>query len=271
MSVALYITENWLAENASLTPGGEVHLPASSRLTPAARDVLNDRNMRIRYTDDVGRVFVDAVEADNEHREPRQQVHPLTSSATHESAHCLLCQQVVGKKPEALTHLNATTMVVKSDARIAFRGRVDSAIAHAVLLQTEWLTTSAPATAQRMLADIRAALGNVLRSETLGEPMPAIAMGEFDEAQLHALSHDPLKYLGHDHIVPAIEHGLTVARLNLLRTVIREAEVAGAHAFIDKDFSISRGDILQALNRLSSAVYVLMLISWTHEKSGRNS
>lgn len=268
MSVPLYITENWLAENASLTPGGEVRLPASSRLTPAARDVLNDRNIRIRYTDDVGRVFVDAVEPDNE---PRQQVHPLTSSATHESAHCLLCQQVVGKKPEALTHLNATTMVAKNDVRIAFRGRVDSAIAHAVLLQSEWLAASAPAVAQRMLADIRAALGNVLRSETLGEPMPAIIMGEFDEAQLHALSHNPLKYLGHDHIVPAIEHGLSVARLNLLRTVIREAEVAGAQAFISKDFSISRGDVLQALNRLSSAVYVLMLISWTHEKSGRNS
>ena len=66
---------------------------------------------------------------------------------------------------------------------------------------------------------------------------------------------------------PAPANG--VARLNLLRTVIREAEVAGAQAFIDKDFSVSRGDVLQALNRLSSAVYVLMLISWTHEKSGR--
>ena len=139
------------------------------------------------------------------------------------------------------------------------------------MLQTEWLAAGAPAAAQRMLADIRAALGNVLRSETLDEPMPAIVMGEFDEAQIHALSHNPLKYLGHDHIVPAIEHGVNVARLNLLRTVIREAEVAGAQAFIDKDFSVSRGDVLQALNRLSSAVYVLMLISWTHEKSGRPS
>ena len=268
MNTALFITESWLAENASLTPGGELRLPASSRLTPAARDLLNARSIRIRYSDEAGRVFVDAAEQGSE---ARQQVHPLTSSASHESAHCLLCQQVVGKKPEALTHLNATTLVAKNDARIAFRGRVDSAIAQAVLLQTEWLAASAPAAAQRMLADIRAALGNVLRSETLDEPMPAIVMGEFDEAQIHALSHNPLKYLGHDHIVPAIEHGVNVARLNLLRTVIREAEVAGAQAFIDKDFSISRGDVLQALNRLSSAVYVLMLISWTHEKSGRPS
>jgi ethanolamine utilization cobalamin adenosyltransferase len=266
MAATLYITESWLAENASLTAGGEVHLPADSRLTPAARDLLGDRKIRIRYMDELGRVFVDGAAADT-----LQQVHPLTSSATHETAHCLLCQQAVGKKPDALTHLDASTLVAKNDPRIAFRGRLDSAIAHAVLLQTQWQAEAMATTLQRMLADIRAALGNVLRCETLGEPMLPIAMGDFDEAQIHALSHNPLKHLGHDHIVPAIEHGLTVARLNLLRTAIREAEVAGAQAFIGNDFSISRGDLLQALNRLSSAVYVLMLISWNHQKSGNNS
>lgn len=268
MAATLFISENWLIENASLSNGGEVRLPASSRLTPAARDVLNDRHIRIRYTDEVGRVFVDADKLD---ANVRQRVHPLTSNATREIAHCLLCQQQVSNKPEVLTHLDATTLVAKNDVRIAFRGRVDSAIAHAVLLQADWQENSIHATLQRMLADIRSALGNVLRSETLGEPMPPIAMGEFDEAQIHALSHEPLKHLGHDHIVPAIEHGMTVARLNLLRTAIREAELAGAQAFVDKDFSVDRGDVLQALNRLSSAVYVLILISWTHERSGKNS
>jgi ethanolamine utilization cobalamin adenosyltransferase len=98
--------------------------------------------------------------------------------------------------------------------------------------------------------------------------MPAIVMGEFDEAQIHAISHNPLKHLGHDHIVPAVEHGATVARLNVLRTAVREAEVAGAQAFIDERFAVSRGDVLRALNRLSSAVYVLMLITLRHEKPG---
>ena len=40
MSVPFFITESWLAENAVLTAGGEVRLPANSRLTPAARDAL---------------------------------------------------------------------------------------------------------------------------------------------------------------------------------------------------------------------------------------
>lgn len=268
MAAAPYITENWLAENVNLASGSEVRLPAASRLTPAARDVLNARRIRIRYSDEVGRVFIDAQGTDEK---TRQQVHPLTSSAIREAAHCLLCKQIVDKKPEALTHLNATTFVAKNDVRIVFRGRVDSAIAQAVLLQAEWQSTSVPGSLQKMLADIRAGLGNVLRSETLGDPMPAIAMGEFDEVQIHAISHNPLKHMGHDHIVPTVEHGLDVARLNLLRAVIREAEVAGAQAFIKTDFSIDRADVLQALNRLSSAVYVLMLFCRTHQNSGKKS
>lgn len=268
MNAPQFITETWLTEHLSLTAGGEVHLPASSRLTPAARDMLNARKIRIRYSDEVGRTFVDTADGN---AEKRQQVHPLTSSASRETAHCLLCQQTVGKKPEALTHLNASTLVAKNDPRIVFRGRVDSAIAQTVLLQTLWQAEAHDAAAQRMLADIRAALGNVLRSETLGEPMPAVAMGEFDEAQIHTVSHNPLKHLGHDHIVPALEHGLNVARLNQLRTAVREAELAGAQTFIERDFSVSRSDVLQALNRLSSAIYVLMLITWSHKKSGGQS
>ena len=38
------------------------------------------------------------------------------------------------------------------------------------------------------------------------------------------------------------------------------------NVLIGRDFSITRGDLLQALNRLSSAVYVLMLVCLTQEK-----
>ena len=266
MATPRYITEDWLAHNAKLVAGSEIRLPADCRLTPAAHDLIKLKRVRVRYTDEAGRTFVDTEKAAGDDKDQRQQVHPLTSRAGHEAAHCLLCQQTVGKKPDALTHLNATTFVAKNDPRIAFRGRVDSAIAQALLIQAQWQQENAAPARQTMLADIRSALGDVLRCEALDEPMRAIALGELDEAQIHAYSHNPLKYLGHDHIVPALEHGLTVARLNVLRTAIRETEVAGAQAFIGRDFSIARGDLLQALNRLSSAVYVLMLVCLTQEK-----
>lgn len=82
-------------------------------------------------------------------------------------------------------------------------------------------------------------------------------------AQLHRLSHQPLRYLGHDHLVPEARHGRDVALLNLLRGKVREAEVTAAQVFITPQFAVRRADIMQALNRLSSAVYVMMILGVT--------
>ncbi|MCG6395580.1 hypothetical protein K6U71_14345, partial [Vibrio alginolyticus] len=55
-------------------------------------------------------------------------------------------------------------------------------------------------------------------------------------------------------------HGRDAAALNLLRTKVRETEVSAARIYIDCYFQVIRPDIMQALNRLSSAVYVLMVM-----------
>ncbi len=68
---------------------------------------------------------------------------------------------------------------------------------------------------------------------------------------------------GHDHLVPEARHGRDVALLNLLRGKVREAEVTAAQVFITPQFAVQRADILQALNRLSSAVYVMMILGVT--------
>ncbi len=58
------------------------------------------------------------------------------------------------------------------------------------------------------------------------------------------------------------QHLPNPARLNMLRAHIREAELAAAEVYIDRDFNVLRPDLMQALNRLSSAVYVLMLVGY---------
>ena len=55
------------------------------------------------------------------------------------------------------------------------------------------------------------------------------------------------------------KQGVQVAVLNVLRAQIREAELYAAQIYITRDFRVKRPDIMQALNRLSSAVYVLMV------------
>ena len=273
MATPTFITENWLREQFGLAHGTEVQLPANARLTPSAQGLLDERHITVKYIDESGRVFIpkagqnatDAVSA-----EALKQVHPLTTSDEWSVPDCLLCHQKVAQKPDTLTHIDAHHLVAKNDPRLLFRGKLDSVIAQAVLtqiqLQSLYSTSEAiqPIVPQlmRYMADVRSALGNVLKAEATGEAMSDVALGNLSDTAIHRMSHNPLKYLGHDHLVPDEKQGVQVALLNVLRAQIREAELYAAQIYITRDFRVKRPDIMQALNRLSSAVYVLMV--WTY-------
>ncbi len=166
----------------------------------------------------------------------------------------------MAKKPDTLTHLSAEKMVAKSDPRLGFRAVLDSTIALAVWLQIELAEPWQP-----WLADIRSRLGNIMRADALGEPLGCQAIVGLSDEDLHRLSHQPLRYLDHDHLVPEASHGRDAALLNLLRTKVRETETVAAQVFITRSFEVLRPDILQALNRLSSTVYVMMILSVTKQ------
>ena len=253
-----FITEDWLREHFGRASGTEIQLPANARMTPAARSLIEDRHLVVKFINDDGSVFIEQAGADG--KAVLAPVHVLTSSGERHESHCVLCQQTVARKSPAMTHLNASLMVAKNDDRIRFRGLLDSTIALAIWVQAEFDPQGRRKALAHMLADLRSWLGNVLKAEVTGEVLAGISMGDLDEEKIHTLSHQPLKALGHDHIVPALEHGVTVSRLNLLRARIRECEVMAADLYLDRDFQLSRPDMLQALNRLSSAVYVLMLL-----------
>ena len=55
--------------------------------------------------------------------------------------------------------------------------------------------------------------------------------------------------------MPEASDGETIAHLNRLRCQVRETELAAAAAFPNGQ----REDLVQALNRMSSAVYLLMI------------
>ena len=277
MVTPTFITENWLREQFGLAHGTEVQLPTNARLTPSAQGLLDERHITVKYIDESGRVFIPKAgqnATDAASVEALKQVHPLTTSDEWSVPDCLLCHQKVAQKPDTLTHIDAHHLVSKNDPRLLFRGKLDSVIAQAVLTQiqlqsvhsTSEATSEAPHTIVpqlvRYMADVRSALGNVLKAEATGEPMSDVALGNLSDAAIHRMSHNPLKYLGHDHLVPDEKQGVQVALLNVLRAQIREAELYAAQIYITRDFRVKRPDIMQALNRLSSAVYVLMV--WTY-------
>lgn len=159
------------------------------------------------------------------------------------------------EKPEHMTQLEGNTLVPKTHPRIAFRGKLDTLQAQVILLSLEEPGLKAS------LAEILEFLRRMLRCEVLGESFPFGTLFGLPEEQLRKISQLPQKYLGTPHFMPGPGDGAAIARLNVLRTQVREAELLAAAAF-----PASREDILRGLNRLSSAVYILML-----KQKGRGS
>lgn len=261
MEMPQFITETQLRQDFSLAHGSEVRLPAGSKLTPSAAQLLSERKIRIKTIDREGRVFITE---DDSKESSAQRVHPLTGSNLRPANTCALCHSHVEKKTELLTLLDNVNLVPKTHPRISLRGKLDTLIAQCVLVQTQFDDADYPVL-RKSLADLRSYMGNILRCEVTGDELPPISMGEMDDETLHAVSHQPLKYLGHDHILPEAAQGKRVALLNLLRALAREVELEAARTFATVDYNLSRGDILEGLNRLSSAIYVLMIMTLVAE------
>ncbi|MCB1675154.1 MAG: ethanolamine utilization cob(I)yrinic acid a,c-diamide adenosyltransferase EutT, partial [Halioglobus sp.] len=228
-----------------------------TRLTPSAAQLLSERKIRIKTIDASGRVFLKESGGD---RAAGRRVHPLSSSDQRPGNTCALCRSQVAKKTELLTLLDNEHLVPKTHPRIALRGKLDTLIAQTLIAQTQFEMNHCPVL-RKSLADLRSYMGDILRCEVTGDELPAISMGEMNDETLHTVSHQPLKYLGHDHIVPEAAHGRDIAHLNLLRAIAREAELEAARIYATDTFEVSRGDILEGLNRLSSALYVLMIMT----------
>ena len=83
-----FITEAWLRANHTLSEGAEIHLPADSRLTPSARELLESRHLRIKFIDEQGRLFVD----DEQQQPPVPTVPPTTKwKNKRRLSHAVLC------------------------------------------------------------------------------------------------------------------------------------------------------------------------------------
>ena len=152
-------------------------------------------------------------------------------------------------KPEPMTHLNGDTLVPKTHPRIFLRGKLDSLESALILCQLQLPALAEP------LGELLAQTRRILRCEVLEEPLKEVRLLGLTEEELRRRSHIPQEYYGVPHFMPEASDGETIARLNRLRCQVRETELAAAAAFPEGQ----REDLLQALNRMSSAVYLLMI------------
>ncbi len=157
------------------------------------------------------------------------------------------------EKPEHMTHLNGDVLVSKTHPRIAFRGWVDALEAQLLLAGKEHPHL------QRELGEILSLARQLIRCDVLEEPLHLSGLCGLTEAEMRKQSHFPQDVFGIPHFMPGFEDSKTVLAVNYLRVVARQTELAAQHAFTDREGIPTREDLLQALNRISSMLYILML------------
>ncbi len=182
-----------------------------------------------------------------------QRIEILPAETARPQTYRLLNGGEIREKPEHMTHLNGDVLVPKTHPRIQFRGAADS-LESAILCcgrQHPHL--------QKSLGDILALSRRLISCDVLGEPVGELTLCGLNEQEQRRRSHFPQDYYGIPHFMPEFSDKESVLELNHVRALARQTELAAQTAFSDRDGLPTRMDILQALNRISSMLYILML------------
>ena len=200
-------------------------LKKEDTLTPGARDFLTRERIEIR---DAGEAKIETY-------------HLIGGGEVHE-------------KPEHMTHLNGDVLVHKNHPRIAFRGAIDSLEADLLLCQQ---MTDEPLKSQ--VGQVLDLARQLIRYDVMGEPVPETTLCGLSQQEIRQRSHFPQEYYAQPHFMPSAADGMRILMLNRCRCTARSAELAAVSAFADREGNPTRVDILQAMNRISSMIYILMI------------
>ncbi len=183
----------------------------------------------------------------------RERIGILPGEQARKDAYRLANGAILTEKPEHMTHLNGEILVPKTHPRILFRGKMDTLEAELILSQ------QAAPHLQKDVGEVLALARQILRCDVLEEPLKWETLCGLTPEEQRKRSHFPQDYYGQPHFMPEAADGAVIARLNRARCAAREAELAAVEAFSDREGNPTRPDLLRALNRMSSMLYILMI------------
>ena len=183
-----------------------------------------------------------------------ERIEILPAEQAKPERYALLTGGYMESKPEHWTHLNGEFLVPKTHPRIRFRGAMDT-------LEGELLLCGLVCSKTEQLEQVLALSRNLVRWEVLDEPVKEEGLCGMTMDQLRQRSHRPQDFYGQPHFMPSIADGAEILQLNRARCAARAAELAAAEAFTDREGNLTREDILRALNRISSMLYLMMIES----------
>lgn len=177
----------------------------------------------------------------------REGIEILPADQARPQRYKLLGGGYMDEKPEHMTHLAGDVLVLKTHPRIVFRGAMDTLEAELLLCAMELKELEKP------LLEVLTLARQLIACEVLNEPLKEKPLCGLTQDQLRSHSHRPQEFYNQPHFMPEVSDGKAVLRLNRVRCAAREAELKAVAAIPE------RMDILRALNRMSSMLYILMI------------
>lgn len=229
------ISEEELKEKLKDQKPAVYYIPEGRILSPAAKDYLNRQLISVEL----------------EKNRPRQPAKGQGYRDYVTGAH-------YEKKPEFMTHMYGNLLVRKDAAIIRYRGKLDHLQAEIITAQTVIETSSKKKKVIEELDELLGVSRELMRCELMQESVKIEKILGLTKDELREHSHHSDQYY-HVNVMelPDRTKGMEYAWLNLLRTSVRETELAAVEAFFQDDTN-KRTDIIEVLNRMSSAVHIMM-------------
>lgn len=247
------ITEAILRDELRAETPEVYYVPEGTLISPAAREYLQQRKIKIAKGEKPSSNPSEDKAVSSEKEEAAKASNAVAYKYTDYETGAYYPE-----KPEHMTQLFGNVLVVKNHPRILFRGKLDSLQALIVLDQA--ILAETPGN-EKLIRDFGELLGitrELMRCDVLDEEFKNDMILGLTHDELRARSHDPMRFFKIKQMVlPDYTMGKAYALMNQLRTAIRETEVAAAEAFREGTKYV-RGDVIEELNRLSSAVHIMM-------------
>lgn len=221
-----------------------ISVPPDCILTPSARDFLRAHGVKVQVTGgdllDLNLVTLSTAPSGSDSNRSRKRIET----------------GAVANKPEHRTHLRKDMLVDKTHPVIAWRGQLDKFDCALVEAQVR-LAAAGEDELTAALEEILRFAQRMMAAEVRGETFTFETLLGWTSDEIREMSHHPERYFGTGHTKLDYRDGAVVARLHSLRATVREVELYANCAFCDEAGECERPDIILALNRLSSLLYVL--------------
>lgn len=227
-------------------------------LTPSAKQFIADKRIDLIVLE--SRKEVSGKIKSDKNLSSYEEGLPVQEEISESSEYIGLNGEIYKEKPNYMTQTEGNILILKSSKRIIFKAKLEYFLSE-LLLTTKELEISKGN--KKLLENMEALIkfvNDILISESLNKILETRnLLGGKTLDMIKEMASNPKELLGTPHLLElSLKNDINLHRLNKLRALARELETHAVSYFVRED-GIHREDLLQALNALSSAIYILML------------